>query len=376
MEAVPKERKIDFNHGFHLVCRQCSFSNWLTAEEYAVALGKTSDCQQCRRQYDVAPEFANHRDPHDEVIASTQLHDFYWYHSTLETNWPSADYKWAAAERANYAATMSPEELNNKQSFMEDQAFHLGTYEAAVENMLRLWDENGKRDSQFYLHRVKLRDGLAFPAEVHSDRDTEKITQASIRGLDASGIKYLNTKESVGSISLAVVREAIARTQRISVPPEGLVEKLSPELMEKLLDMRKEADRLARIARAQESLTANIKRKLRQMKKQQPAAADTATYAPAMSATDSSSDEGMTDLIAHEYLKGVPPLLRQQVFRSTRGPAPLGQERDDQAWLTLTLNIAPFITRPNAVLAALDNQPWEDVLPANPTCQGSVRDQE
>lgn len=84
----------------------------------------------------------------------------------------------------------------------------------------------------------------------------------------------------------------------------------------------------------------------------------------------------MTDLIAHEYLKGIPPLLRQQVFRSTRGPVPLGQERDDQTWLTLTLNIAPFITQPNEVLAALDNQPWEDVLPANPPCQASGRDQE
>jgi hypothetical protein len=49
------------------------------------------------------------------------------------------------------------DQLKRHQKKWENQAIHLGTYEAAIDSMLRRMRNQGDQDSVFYLHRVRLR---------------------------------------------------------------------------------------------------------------------------------------------------------------------------------------------------------------------------
>jgi hypothetical protein len=114
----------------------------------------------------------------------------------------------------------------------EDQALHLGTYEAAIESMLRRMRDQDDGGSQFYLYRVALhRDGLVIEPGWRDENSSEaaQITQVDLG--DADGVRYLNVHESPGSISLAVRRKAIAWVRSISLPASAPNVAVTPDLL-------------------------------------------------------------------------------------------------------------------------------------------------
>lgn len=100
------------------------------------------------------------------------------------------------------------------------KALHVGTYEAAVHNMLRRIRDQADQRSQFYLYRVRLklsvvvREGwLVDPGNFVGDVVLDEVCPP---GVDVA--RYLNYHEDPGGLSLALGRDAIASVQRIAVP--------------------------------------------------------------------------------------------------------------------------------------------------------------
>ncbi|WP_369393044.1 hypothetical protein AB5J72_39835 [Streptomyces sp. CG1] len=100
------------------------------------------------------------------------------------------------------------------------KALYVGTYEAAVHNMLRRIRDQADQRSQFYLYRVCLkpsvvvREGwLVDPGNFIGDVGLDEVCPP---GVDVA--RYLNYHVDPGGLSLALGRDAIASVQRIAVP--------------------------------------------------------------------------------------------------------------------------------------------------------------
>lgn len=100
------------------------------------------------------------------------------------------------------------------------KALHVGTYEAAVHNMLRRIRDQADHGGQFYLYRVRLkpsvvvREGwLIDPSNFVGDVVLDEVCPP---GIDVA--RYLNYHEDPGGLSLALGRDAIAGVQQVAVP--------------------------------------------------------------------------------------------------------------------------------------------------------------
>jgi hypothetical protein len=113
---------------------------------------------------------------------------------------------------------MRREDVHRARHTYETQALHLGTYESAIESMLRRMRDQDDGGAQFYLYRVALRCGLIIEPGWRDENLAEaaQITQSALEKVDA--IRYLNVYESPGSLSLAVRRRAIHSVQAVSLP--------------------------------------------------------------------------------------------------------------------------------------------------------------
>lgn len=103
------------------------------------------------------------------------------------------------------------------------KALHVGTYEAAVHNMLRRMRDQADQGSQFYLYRVRLipsvtvREGwLIDPSNFVGD-----VVLAEVCPPGADVARYLNYHEDPGGLSLVLGRDAVAGVQRVAVPLSG-----------------------------------------------------------------------------------------------------------------------------------------------------------
>lgn len=118
----------------------------------------------------------------------------------------------------------------------EAPAIHLGTYEAAIENMLRRMADEGDVNAQFYLHRVRL---AVDPGDIADQVRQEfsdwvgYVPQSVIRADGYRVLRYVNRHEHKGGISLAVVPSVIAAVQTIAIP----LPPLSPPSIQDLEDV-------------------------------------------------------------------------------------------------------------------------------------------
>lgn len=100
------------------------------------------------------------------------------------------------------------------------KALHLGTYEAAIENMLRRMRSQGDASDQFYRYRVLLRGDCEIEPGV-SKEPTNFVGDAHLADYCAPGVnvlRYVNVHEDPSSVSLAIDSSAIESVQRIPIP--------------------------------------------------------------------------------------------------------------------------------------------------------------
>lgn len=158
------------------------------------------------------------RDASDPVLADFWARRVAWYHSSTDAHWPGSTREMPPSAIDLPTRTMPPESVRCALVSYETQAFHLGSYEAAIESMLCRMRNQDDGAAQFYLYRVALRRDLIIEQGWRDENleDAAQVTHAALGSADA--IRYLNVRESPGAISLAVRRTAIRSVLGTSIP--------------------------------------------------------------------------------------------------------------------------------------------------------------
>jgi hypothetical protein len=112
-----------------------------------------------------------------------------WYHTSTAADWPSS----------TYADDLRPalEEAAVRFRFLDRghsverhlrKARHVGTYKAAIENMLRRMDDQSDADSTFYLHRVALKVDPSRINTGYRDETNDEAAQITTDDLRRDGL--------------------------------------------------------------------------------------------------------------------------------------------------------------------------------------------
>jgi hypothetical protein len=215
------ERTIDFWRHRRMRCSTCAHEfvvdlNWIDRWEQG-----WENCPSCGLscEDEAAPRVTV--EPGDPALNDDRVARFFWYHTSTHSDWPSKEFNPAANLTPATRRRMGGEERVAAWAARQSaKALHVGTYEAAVHNMLRRMHNQGDKGTQFYLYRVRLkptvavRDGwLIDPSDWVGD---VVLAEACPAGIDVA--RYLNYHEDPGGLSLALGPDAIADVQQVAVP--------------------------------------------------------------------------------------------------------------------------------------------------------------
>lgn len=215
------ERPIDFSRQRHMLCGSCGhrwvtdlnwIDRWDQARERCPGCGVTCEAE-------AAPRVTV--DPHDLALSDSNVAQLNWYHTSTQPDWPTPYFDPAAELTQETRQRMGGDShVIRWAERQRAKALHVGTYEAAIHNMLRRIDDQGDRGAQFYLYRVRLvptlsvRKGwLIDPSNFVGDVVLNEVCSP---GTDVA--RYLNYHEDPGALSLALGRTAIDSTQRVAIP--------------------------------------------------------------------------------------------------------------------------------------------------------------
>jgi hypothetical protein len=163
-------------------------------------------------------------DPADPVDDDSLMRGFYWYHSSTHEVWPDRNFDPAAeltAEtRRRMTAMCGVGAVERWAERQKAKALHLGTYEAAVENMFRRMRDQPGGSDQFYLYRVQLDPDCVIEPGIHRE-PTDWLGDAQLTDVCSPGsnvLRYVNVHEDRSSVSLAMEPSAVRAVQRIPIP--------------------------------------------------------------------------------------------------------------------------------------------------------------
>lgn len=136
----------------------------------------------------------------DIALRDDRVAHLFWYHTSTHANWPPVALDPAADLTRETRLRMGGEaRVAAWADRQRAKALHVGTYEAAVHNMLRRLHDQGDRGSQFYLYRVCLKpsvnvraDWLIDPSDFVGDVALDEVCPP---GVDVA--RYLNYHEGL-----------------------------------------------------------------------------------------------------------------------------------------------------------------------------------
>ena len=307
------EREDGFNYGFRMKC-DCGELSDLSAEDYLEreSLDARMSCSHCGASIHYGPAAAGIRDEDDPVLDNATVARFAWYHSTTSPDWPSDEYASQVAAQLQNAERRLGFQFGNYIERKTTKALHVGTYEAAVENMLRRMHDQADATSQFYLYRVALDIDNGRINDGYRDENLEPAAQISLSDLKAEGldaIRYLNAHEAIGSLSLAIHPRVIRSLQVIPLPITDLAAPRSAALSERLAKLEAEHDGLKAAATEWSGIE---ERRLRSL--QLGLTADPSGVGERAKTVERQGwglwDRVFDELAAH-YLEGVSPLVQR-----------------------------------------------------------------
>lgn len=215
------DRPIDFCRPRHMLCKQCDhrfvvdldwIDQWEQGDEQCPGCGAT--CEQ-----EAAPRVT--ADPDDIALNDDTARQLAWYHTSTHPDWPAKDFNPAADLTEITRQRMGGEiAVTRWAQRQRDNALHVGTYEAAIHNMLRRIRDQADHGRSFWLYRVHLRPSITLRTgwipEPGDFLGNAPLSAVCPPGTDAT--RYLNEHEDPGGISLALGRAAIAGVQQIPIP--------------------------------------------------------------------------------------------------------------------------------------------------------------
>jgi len=218
------ERAVNFERQRRLRCGGCSHE-WLVTAEWLDRFNRALEaCPECGTdcQGEDRPDFCAR--PEDTLHDDSTVREFYWYHSSTHENWPDEDFDPAAnlteVSKRRMETMVGRGAVERWAKRQKIKALHIGTYEAAVENMIRRMHDQGSSADDFFLYRVQLRLDCLVEAGVHKE-PTDFVGDAHLAEVCGPGVKvlrYVNVHEDPSSISLAIGPAAIHSVQRVSIP--------------------------------------------------------------------------------------------------------------------------------------------------------------
>ncbi|ALG06258.1 hypothetical protein [Kibdelosporangium phytohabitans] len=354
------DRPVSFDYGYNMTCPACPAVTALTSEEYHRQDNEARvACAHCGSDIHFGPAVMTLRDPDDLALDDHRLSAVAWYHTSTQDNWPSTAHAMPAVAMEFMSRVMSPDAARRVRDRQEDQALHLGTYETAIESMLRRMSDQDDGGSQFYLYRVALRrtDLVIEPGwrdENHAE--AAQITQTALGDLD--GVRYLNVYESPGSISLAVRTSAIAWVQRISLPASPLDVTIPPDLLAEiglLRGRRRDIDQLDASRPPELDPLAQLSRNI--------AARRGPSFTQSPTPQQSAMSERIDQLIEDACLPGVSLPVRSRFTDALQHwrAAQKSTEHDD--YIHRFAAMAAALTHPSEVHQLLDHCPRRTVTP-------------
>lgn len=212
------ERPCCFNYAYRMRCDCCGQLSDLSAKEYfeQSLISAMMTCCHCGEQIHFGPNVLGIRTDDDPALDNTQISRLAWYHTSTWSDWPSASYAEKIVKQVNLMKQDCHSGFEAYLSQQSSKALHLGTYEAAIENMLRRMHDQDDAASKFYLYRVRL---AVRPNRINNnyrDENYEPASQLTLFDLDRDNfdaVRYLNVHEAMGSLSLAVRPTAIHSIQ-------------------------------------------------------------------------------------------------------------------------------------------------------------------
>lgn len=321
------ERAINFERPRRMRCGSCRHE-WLVTAQWLDRFNQAREvCPVCGTdcQGEDRPDFC--ADPQDPAQEDSAVREFYWYHSSTHENWP--DRQFDPAARLTDVIKRRMEAMGSGvgawASRQKTKALHVGTYEAAIENMLRRMDDQGSSDDQFYLYRLQLDPDCVIEPGVHKE-PTNFVGDAYLAEVCAPGtnvFRYVNVHEDASSVSLAIEPDAVRAVQRIPIPLAT-----DPWVM----------DATARLSEATSEPAPRPKGKLQRYRLRDVSAL----------ATEARRLES-------EIATGLPLALRE---RFTVGFDEAGFNAAPAVFPSKLVGLARLVTDPRAILDSLDAQPW------------------
>ena len=231
-----RERFDGFNYAYRMKCT-CGRASPLSASDYHREVDDAHMmCVHCGASIHFGPAVTALRNDHDPALDDHHVAAFAWYHTSTAPDWPSVTHTAEVAEQVRQLEVIPRAQREYVIRAESTKALHLGTYEAAVENMFRRMHDEGDAGSQFYLHRVAVRSGRindGYRDENHDSACDITVGELEADGLDA--VRYLNVYEAPGSLSLAVRPGMIRWIQSIPIPVASPAEFEWPESLATLV---------------------------------------------------------------------------------------------------------------------------------------------
>lgn len=233
------ERFDGFSYDYRMRC-ECGGAVDVTDETYyrEQSAGAMAPCDYCGGQVYFGPAAALLRDDNDPALGD--VNRFAWYHTSTWADWPSENHRREAEAVARQAAEHFCLDAERVIERATTKALHLGTYEAAIENMLRRMRNQADGASQFFLYRTAVQVEPGRINDGYRDENDEPAAQLRLSDLDEVGldaIRYLNVHEATRSLSLAVRPGCLLATQCIPIPVDHLVLTPSAELAARLVQI-------------------------------------------------------------------------------------------------------------------------------------------
>jgi hypothetical protein len=219
------ERAVDFGRLRWMRCGTCG-NEWHANAEWLDGFHQGREaCLRCGTncESEARPDFWAAED--DPSRDDSNVRETFWYHTSTHAKWPDRAFDPTstitdATKRRLQGIGADGRGLERWAARQKGKALHLGTYEAAIENMLRRMNDQDGAAAQFYLYRVRLRHNASIEPGLHQERANiaGDVQLAELCGAGIDILRYVNTYEDPSSVSLAVGLEAILAVQVSPIP--------------------------------------------------------------------------------------------------------------------------------------------------------------
>ncbi|GIF15678.1 hypothetical protein Ate01nite_57100 [Actinoplanes teichomyceticus] len=313
-------------------------------------------CEHCDNAIHFGPGVAALRDVDDLALDNARISRLAWYHTSTSPDWPSPAYEAEQLKWFEEFRRQHPGMSSGMGGPPATKALHVGTYQAAIVNMLRRMRNQGDAASQFYLYRVGLAVDPGRVNDGYRDENHEPAAQLTVAQLlaeELSAIRYLNVFEDMGSLSLALLPESIRSLQRIALPIVGFVPDHGPSLDE-LIDR---VDRRVAQSTAEMPNTSGISPGRLRLMALAPERDPSGIGARVQRIEEAIGEQesALEDALAERYLDGVCPVVADK-FRAAVGAWRSKGTPTRREFTDFYAASAYALTRPDAVMRLVAGQ--------------------